>query len=250
MPQVPAEVLDRIIDYADYDGDGDIPYAEFVRVITAPDILNMRALYNTGPSEAVMAGTLTGERALQTIEDGQAEFLQTISMSHASRPDALRVTAPMPSERAWQPGSKTTLEAPPPLTPTSSQPGSPRQRLDMQGAWRSETGLNIQQIQAYKLGREINWRAGNSASPRENLFTLGPGEVCCTLPLLRLHPAPAPCSCTLLLHPWTFPLLRLHPAPAPAPCSCTHGPPCTQDPNPNRNPTLVRESSPRPVTGQ
>jgi len=176
--QVPAEVLDRIIDYADYDGDGDIPYAEFVRVITAPDILNMRALYNTGLSEAVMAGTLTGERALQNIEDGQAEFLQTVSMSHASRPDALRVTAPMTKERAWAPGSsKTTLEAPPPLTPTSSsQPGSPRQRLDMQGAWRSETGLNIQQIQAWKVGRDINWRAGNSASPREALFTLGPGE--------------------------------------------------------------------------
>lgn len=147
-------------------------------MITAPDILNMRALYNTGLSEAVMAGTLTGERALQNIEDGQAEFLQTVSMSHASRPDALRVTAPMTKERAWAPGSsKTTLEAPPPLTPTSSsQPGSPRQRLDMQGAWRSETGLNIQQIQAWKVGRDINWRAGNSASPREALFTLGPGE--------------------------------------------------------------------------
>ena len=39
---IPDPVLDRMIDLADFDGDGDINFAEFARVMTTDDILNMK----------------------------------------------------------------------------------------------------------------------------------------------------------------------------------------------------------------
>ena len=39
---IPDAVMDRIIDYADYDGDGSINFAEFARMATEDDILNMK----------------------------------------------------------------------------------------------------------------------------------------------------------------------------------------------------------------
>ena len=35
------EVIDNLIDFADYDGDGEINYAEFARVLSADDVMNM-----------------------------------------------------------------------------------------------------------------------------------------------------------------------------------------------------------------
>ena len=40
--KVPNDVMDRLIDLADYDGDGQIKFDEFARVFTASDIFNMK----------------------------------------------------------------------------------------------------------------------------------------------------------------------------------------------------------------
>jgi len=40
---VPKRILGRIVDVADFDGDGEITFAEFARVLTADDIMSMKA---------------------------------------------------------------------------------------------------------------------------------------------------------------------------------------------------------------
>ena len=39
---IPDKVVDKLIDLADYDGDGTINYAEFARIFTAENVLNMK----------------------------------------------------------------------------------------------------------------------------------------------------------------------------------------------------------------
>ena len=39
---IPEKVLNKILDLADYDGDGQIDYAEFARMMTADDLMNMK----------------------------------------------------------------------------------------------------------------------------------------------------------------------------------------------------------------
>jgi hypothetical protein len=41
---VPEKVMDKLIDLADYDGDGQINFAEFARLVTADDITNLKQI--------------------------------------------------------------------------------------------------------------------------------------------------------------------------------------------------------------
>ena len=43
LPHLSDAAIETLIDFADFDGDGEIDYAEFARVLTADDILNMKA---------------------------------------------------------------------------------------------------------------------------------------------------------------------------------------------------------------
>ena len=43
-------VLDNLLDYADFDGDGSIEYAEFARVLTADDVLKMKNTLQAAPT--------------------------------------------------------------------------------------------------------------------------------------------------------------------------------------------------------
>jgi Ca2+-binding EF-hand superfamily protein len=48
---IPEPVLDRMIDMADYDGDGLINFAEFARIVTADDILNLKQTLQADTSD-------------------------------------------------------------------------------------------------------------------------------------------------------------------------------------------------------
>ena len=48
---IPEPVLDRMIDMADYDGDGLINFAEFARIVTADDVLNMKQTLTADTSD-------------------------------------------------------------------------------------------------------------------------------------------------------------------------------------------------------
>jgi len=54
--QIPEPILDRLIDLADYDKDGHISFAEFCRVFTSTDLLNMK--------DTLEAGVKGGQRAV------------------------------------------------------------------------------------------------------------------------------------------------------------------------------------------
>ena len=43
-------MLDNLLDYADFDGDGSIEYAEFARVLTADDVLKMKNTLQAAPT--------------------------------------------------------------------------------------------------------------------------------------------------------------------------------------------------------
>ena len=42
VPDIKDEAIEALIDFADYDGDGVINYAEFARVLTAEDVMRMK----------------------------------------------------------------------------------------------------------------------------------------------------------------------------------------------------------------
>ena len=42
VPDIKDEATETLIDFADYDGDGVINYAEFARVLTAEDVMRMK----------------------------------------------------------------------------------------------------------------------------------------------------------------------------------------------------------------
>ena len=42
VPDIKDEAIETLIDFADYDGDGVINYAEFARVLTAEDVMRMK----------------------------------------------------------------------------------------------------------------------------------------------------------------------------------------------------------------
>ena len=41
IPDIKDAAIETLIDFADYDGDGEINYAEFARVLTADDVMRM-----------------------------------------------------------------------------------------------------------------------------------------------------------------------------------------------------------------
>jgi len=42
IPDIKNDAIETLIDFADYDGDGEINYAEFARVLTADDVMAMK----------------------------------------------------------------------------------------------------------------------------------------------------------------------------------------------------------------
>jgi len=58
---IPENVLDRLIDLADYDGDGSINFAEFARIMTTDNVLNMK---NTLVADMSAWGTKDPEKTL------------------------------------------------------------------------------------------------------------------------------------------------------------------------------------------
>ena len=42
MVDVSEAAIENLLDFADYDGDGEINYAEFCRVLTADDVMSMK----------------------------------------------------------------------------------------------------------------------------------------------------------------------------------------------------------------
>ena len=42
IPDISHATIETLIDFADYDGDGEINYAEFARVLTADDVMAMK----------------------------------------------------------------------------------------------------------------------------------------------------------------------------------------------------------------
>jgi len=62
---IPEPILDRIIDLADYDGDGQINFAEFARLATEDDVLNMK---NTLTADVSGFGTKDPQAVIRQIE--------------------------------------------------------------------------------------------------------------------------------------------------------------------------------------
>lgn len=67
--QIPEAIMDRIIDLADFDGDGSINFAEFARIATEEDVLNMK---NTLQADISNFGQADPTAVLQSIDQHAA----------------------------------------------------------------------------------------------------------------------------------------------------------------------------------
>lgn len=75
--QLPMRIMQRIVDVADYDGDGDISFAEFARVLTSDDIMMMKDSIRAGGAgvgfvDSRMKGPSI-KKAPRVIKDGVTE---------------------------------------------------------------------------------------------------------------------------------------------------------------------------------
>lgn len=72
---LPQHVISRIVDLADYDGDGDINFAEFARVLSADDVMQMKDSIQASYKGGVVQGRTVGK----SIKKAKKMFTDTVS---------------------------------------------------------------------------------------------------------------------------------------------------------------------------